>query len=673
MIDDRVVAVRGTANHPVNRGDLCALGRNLVPMLHSPDRLLHPMARRDGVLSAMSWDDAATAVASRIRETVERHGADSFAMYVSASEHIEEYYVYAKFVKGCLGTNNLESSARLCWASGVAGLVQAFGADSPPCAYDDIEQSDLFMVAGYNPAESKPVIFRRIMRARAQGAARMIVVDPRATLTSKRADLHLRVQPGTDVALHNAIAHVLIREGWVDGDRARGLTENYDALRRHVEAYSPSAAAEITGVAAKDIILAARMIFEAQAALFLWGQGLNQSSIGTRKVATFLNLAFITDNIGKPGTGPLAVTGQSSAMGLREVGALPHLLPGFRSVADPRHRDEIASIWRTDPSSLSAKPGKTLPHLLEAIDRDEIKVLWIIHSNPATTYPDSTWARRVLAKVDFLIVQDAYHPTETTQLADLVLPAAQWSEKEGTITNSERGLNLVERAVPPPGEARADMDIVMDVARRMGFAAHFPHACAEEVFEEYKRCTAGRPCDIAGVTYGRLRQEPGIQWPVPSPEHPGTPRRFLARDFPQGKVHLALCEHESAAEMPDRDYPLTLITGLAAAQFHSGTRTKHVAKLARALAEPFVQMHPADAARVGVTDAMEVLVESRRGRLRARARVGDTITEGSVFVPYHFGRLAAADGEVNALTHRAFDEVAMQPEFKACAVRVVRG
>ncbi len=669
--DGRVVAVRGMQEHPVNRGDLCALGKHLAGILDVPDRLLRPMRRRGQGFDPISWDEAASTIAARIRSTIDEHGPDAFAMYVSASEHIEEYYVYSKFVKGCLGTNNLESSARLCWASGVAGLVRAFGADAPPCAYEDLDLADLFFVAGYNPCESKPVVFRRMLRTRSRTGARMIVVDPRATSTAARADLHLRIRPGTDVALHNAIAHVLIEDDLVDEEAARRLTEDYDELREHVRNFGPSSAAEVTGLATDEIVRAARMIGEADATLFMWGQGLNQSSIGTRKVATLLNLVFITNNVGRPGAGPMAITGQSSAMGLREVGAMPHLLPGFRHVAEESDRREIAEIWGVDPDALSPHPGKPLPKLLEAVEGGEVKVLWIIHSNPGATFPDSRWARRVLEHAEFLIVQDAYHPTETTQYADILLPGAQWAEKEGTLTNSERGLNLIEQAVQPPGEARPDLEIVMDVARRMGFGARFPYQRTEEIFEEYKRCTAGRACDISGVTYERLRRDRGIQWPVPSVEHPGTVRRFVDGDFPRGKVHLDICEHREPAEIPDEAYPLTLITGLVAGQFHSGTRTKQIPALARALPEPFVQMHPGDAERAGVRDGVHVHVESRRGRVRAVARVSDRIREGSVFVPYHFGQLAGADREVDSLTHRAFDETAMQPEFKACAVRVV--
>ena len=669
-VGNRVVAVRGMKEHPVNKGVLCHLGHYLVDILDTNDRLRSPLRRNGSVFETVGWDDAIRSLADRIRATIDRHGPDSVAMYISASEYLEEYYIYNKFVKGCLGTNNLDSSARLCWASGVVGIAKAFGADSPPCTYEDIELSDLFVVSGYNPAASKPVLFQRMLRARSRNETSMIVIDPRRTNTATRSDLHLRIKPGTDVVLHNVIVNVLIEEELIDETEARSLTSNYDDLKSHVKAYTlPRAAAE-TGVSADEIIRAARMIGKAKAALFLWGQGLNQSRIGTRKVTTFLNLAFVTGNVGKPGAGPLAVTGQTSAMGLREVGALPHLLPGFRSVADAQAREEIERIWRIEAGTISPRTGKTIVEVIDGIEQGDIKLLWIIHSNPAATFPDSQWTRSILEKTEYLVVQDCYHPTETTLCADLVLPGAQWAEKGGTMTNSERGLNLVEQAVKPPGDARPDLEIVMDVARTMGFEDRFAFRNTEEIFDEYKKCVAGRACDLSGISYARLRTDRGIQWPVPTTKHPGTPRRFLDRRFPQGKLILHLQDHDDPAELPDRHYPLILITGVVPQQFHSRTRTAQVAKLDRLLQEPFVEIHPADAGDRCIRDRAVVRVVSRRGSVRAKAHVTDAVSEGTVFVPYHFGFLGGKDQAVNALTIRSFDESAGQPEYKACAVNV---
>ena len=450
------------------------------------------------------------------------------------------------------------------------------------------------------------------------------------------------------------------------------MTRNYDELKQHVAQDTPARASQVTGLREEQITEVARMIGRADAALFLWGQGLNQSQIGTRKVTTLLNLAFMTGNIGKPGAGPLAVTGQSGAMALREVGALPHLLPGLRLVSDAKARSDIGHIWGVDPNRIASQPGKTLPEILRAVEQGTIKALWIIHANPTATFPDTEWARSVLGRTEFLVVQDCYHPTETSRQAHIVLPAAQWSEKTGVMTNSERGLNLARQAVPPPGEAKPDLEIVMEIAREMGFGRHFDYASTEEIFDEYRSCTEGRPCDIGGVTYARLARDKGIQWPVPTAEHPGTKRRFTDGRFPNGKLALGLHRHEAPAERTDQDYPLLLITGLVAAQFHSRTRTGRVERLNNAVPEPFVEIHPRDAGELAVEDGDLVEVSSRRGRIKARARVTETMREGAIFIPYHFGDLAGPDQAVNSLTHRAFDEFAHQPEYKACAVRVTK-
>ena len=473
VTDGTVVAVKGMPDHPVNKGELCILGKNLVGMLNTPDRLLLPQKKEGKQFKPIAWEEATDTVATKLKETIEKNGADSFAMYVSASEYIEEYYIYNKFVKGCLGTNNLESSARLCWASGVVGLVKAFGSDSPPCCFDDIDVADLFFVAGYNPSSSKPIFFKRLMKAKKANKTKMIVIDPRRTDTAKKADIHLQIKPGTDLILFNSITRELINNGLIDETEAKNITQDFDKLKAHVQSFTPELAEQKTGISKEQLAEVVKLIGQSKGALFMWGQGLNQSRIGTRKVTSLLNIPFITGNIGKAGAGPLAVTGQSTAMSLREVGALPNLLPGFRKVNDAQARQDIAEIWGVDAQKMSPKPGRTIPDILNAIEAGEIKALWIIHSNPAATFPDTNWVRKTLNKLDFLVVQDCYHPTETSQFAHILLPAAQWSEKDGSMTNSERGLNLIEQAVPPPGKAKTDIDIVMSVARKMGFEKQF--------------------------------------------------------------------------------------------------------------------------------------------------------------------------------------------------------
>lgn len=663
--------VCGMPDHPASGGRLCHLALTLPELHDAGGRLTQPMVRRNGELTEASWDEALQLTADQLTDIRRSHGRDAFAMYISASEYIEEYHVYAKFVKGCLGTNNLESSARLCWASGVSGIVNALGADAPPCTYEDLEHADLHVLSGYNISESKPVLYRRLIDARRGTGARLLVVDPRNTRVAAQADLHLRIKPGRDVALHNGIARELLRTDRVPA-AARARIEDLDALARVVEPWTIERVAEMTGLSQRGVLEATDMLAEAERGLFLWGQGLNQSRHGTAKVSTFLNLALLTGNIGRVGAGPLAITGQTSAMSLREVGALPHLLPGFRSVTSRADREETAGLWGVEPEALSARPGLKLPDILEAIDAGEIRALWVIHANPAATFPDTQWTRAVLKKLDILIVQDAYHPTQTTALADVLLPAAQWGEKTGTMTNSARGISLAEQVVQPPGTARSDWRIVCDVAKRMGFGQQLNFADEEAIFEEYKLCTRGRPNDIMGLSHARLRDEGTLQWPVPSAEHGGTPRRFLDGDFPAGALRLGLHDLEDAGEEPDAEYPLVLITGVRSPHYHSGTRTGRIRSLAGRPVEPCVDVHPADASTLGLKDGRFADVTSRRGSLRLRVLVTDVVPPGTVFVPYHSGGGASDAHNVNVLTHRSFDETAMQPEYKFGCVRVVR-
>jgi ferredoxin-nitrate reductase len=668
----QVVAVRGMKENPVNRGDLCLLGKNLPGMLYSKDRLLYPQVREGKDFKKVDWKTVVSNVAQKIKGTVAKHGPDSVALYVSASEYIEEYYIYNKLFKGFIGTNNVESSARLCWASGVVGLATSFGADSPPCSVADIELADLFVLAGYNMSSSKPVLFKRIVQAQKNNKAKMIVIDPRRTSTAERADIHLKVAPGSDLILFNALSHVMINEGLVNEKEVKSYANGFDELKAHVQKFTPEFAAQKTGLSRDTIVEMGRTIGKSQKGLFLWGQGLNQSTTGNRKANVFMNLAFLSGNIGKAGAGPLAITGQVSAMGLREVGSLPHLLPGFRTVTDEKARAEVAAVWGADLAKISPEKGKTIPGILKAIEEGKIKLLWIIHSNPASTFPNTTWARNALSKAETLIVQDSYHPTETTQYAHILLPGAQWAEKEGCLTNSERGYTIARKAVNPPGEARPDMDIVMDVAKELGFGKQFSFKNSEEVFEEYKLLTADRPCDSRGMTYARMEKQPGIQWPVPTLDHPGTPRRFLDRKFPgkDGKVMLHSHEHQDAAEMPDAEYPLNLITGLVQEHFHSRTRTGKIPQLAKITPEVFVEIHPDDAKKYNATEGAFVRATTRRGSVKARVRVTDAITKGSIFLPYHFGFMSGEDQAVNSLTNDAFDEKAKQPEYKACAVKI---
>jgi anaerobic selenocysteine-containing dehydrogenase len=675
ITDGQATRVKGDPDHPANFGEVCAKAVMLPRALYTNDRLLYPHLRwrRDQALTRVPWSAALKAMARSLRSILTQHGPDAVAFYGSGQLLTEDYYVANKLAKGFLGTNNFDANSRLCMASAVAGYKNALGSDGPPAAYADIELADGFFLIGSNTAECHPIVFRRIKRRKEQAPedVKVIVVDPRRTETADIADLHLPIRPGADVALLNAMLAVLVEEGLVDSAFIAAHTQGWEALRVQLARYTPEAVQEVCGLSARHIRNAALLFGQARNVLSLWSMGINQSTIGVQKNQAIINLHLATGQIGKPGAGPFSLTGQPNAMGGREVGGLSHLLPGYRSVLDPQHRAEVAAVWGVPPEHLSAKPGYTAVELFRALAEGRVKAVWIIGTNPAVSMPDLDLVEKGLRQAELVVVQDAYHPTDTTRFADVLLPAAQWPEKEGVMTNSERALTYLPRLADAPGEALPDWQILTWCARELGFTAAFPFSCAEEVFEEFKRMTAGRMMDISGVSYARLKQGP-VQWPCPQPNHPGTLRLYTDRHFPtaDGRARFLAVDHADPVERPSRDYPLLLTTGRVKNQWHTMTRTGKVDNLLKSCREPFVEIHPLDAKRCGVQDGDFVELTSRRGKLLAQARVTAEIASGTCFVPFHWGRSMGFYKCANNLTLDVFDPVSKEPELKAAAVRV---
>jgi ferredoxin-nitrate reductase len=673
--DGRAVRVKGDPAHPANFGDVCAKAVMLPRALRTPDRLLYPSlrTRRDQELTRVPWSVALRSLALAFRSIIAQHGPDAVAFYGSGQLLSEDYYVANKLAKGFLGTNNFDANSRLCMASAVAGYKASLGSDGPPASYADLELADCFFIVGSNTAECHPIVFRRIKRRKelTPDRVKVIVVDPRRTETADIADLHLPIRPGADVALLQAMLAVLVEQDLVDHAFIASHTQGWEALRAELARYAPEAVQEVCGLSARHIRDAALLFGRARQALTLWSMGVNQSSSGVPKNLAIINLHLATGQIGKPGCGPFSLTGQPNAMGGREVGGLAHLLPGYRSVSDPQHRAEVAAHWGVPPESLSARPGYTAVELFHALAEGKVKAVWIMGTNPAVSMPDLDLVEKALRQADLVVVQDAYHPTDTTRFADVLLPAAQWPEKEGVMTNSERTLTYLPRLADPPGEALPDWQILTAFARELGFAAAFPFTCAEDVFEEFKRLTRGRLLDITGVSYDRLKRGP-LQWPCPAPDHPGTPRLYTDRRFPtpDGRARFAVVGHADPVERPSRDYPLVLTTGRVKHQWHTMTRTGKVENLLKSCREPFVELHPQDAKRWGVQDGDFVELTSRRGKLVAQARVTAEIAPGTCFVPFHWGRGMGFYKCANNLTLDAFDPISKEPELKAAAVRV---
>ena len=575
----QITGVRGDPNHPANFGRLCTKGSTLHLTASSPitlqTRLLQPLhrAQRSDAPRPLSWDAALGLATDKFAHTIQQHGPDAVGFYVSGQLLTEDYYVFNKLAKGLIGTNNIDTNSRLCMSSAVAGYKQTLGADAPPACYDDVKHAQCLFIVGSNAAWAHPILFRRIEDARAANPGmKVIVADPRRTDTAGMADLFLPIQPGSDVMLFNGMLHIMLWEGWIDAAYIGAHTTGFDELKALVRDATPERVAQVCGISVADLTTAAKWFATSKATLSLYCQGLNQSTHGTHNGTALIALSLATGQIGRPGCGPFSLTGQPNAMGGREVGALANLLPAHRELANPAHRAEVARFWGV--ADVPAQPGLSAVELFRAAGAGKIKALWIACTNPAQSMPELAAVHAALARCDFVVLQDAYRSTETAAYADLLLPAATWGEKDGSVTNSERRISRVHRAVPPPGEARADWRIVRDLARalapRLGrpeAARLFDYADSAAIFAEHAASTVGRDMDIGGLSHALLEQAGPQQWPFPAGSTPGdapararlyADGRFATDD---GRARFVVPVRATTAEAPDADYPLHLTTG----------------------------------------------------------------------------------------------------------------
>ncbi|HBL58835.1 MAG TPA: nitrate reductase catalytic subunit [Cyanobacteria bacterium UBA8803] len=674
--------VRGDRDHPSSQGMVCVKGATVTESL-AKDRLKYPMMRDslDEPFQQVSWDEALERVVNQLQTVRFTQGSEAICMYASGQLQTEDYYVAQKLLKGCLGTNNFDTNSRLCMSSAVSGYVQSLGSDGPPCCYDDLELTDCAFLIGTNTAECHPIIFNRLHKHHKKNRkVKMIVVDPRRTPTAEAADLHLAIQPGTDIDLLNGIAHLLMRWGKIDTWFIEDCTRDFPAYAEVIEDYPPEVVARHCGIRLNDLEQAARYWAESDRVLSMWSMGVNQSTEGTAKVRTIINLHLMTGNIGKPGAGPFSLTGQPNAMGGREVGGLSHLLPGYRFVKNPQDRAEIEQFWGLKPGQISPHPGRDAWEMILSLERQEVGFLWIAATNPAVSLPDLERTKAALRSSPFTVYQDAYYPTETAAYAHVLLPAAQWSEKTGTMTNSERMVTLCSGFRYGPGEARADWEIFAEVGRRLGFTEQFNFADSAQVHAEFVQLTRGQVCDMTAISHERLRQEGPLQWPCPEGENGGeettssTSSKRLYTDWrfptPDGRARFGAYYSRGLAEPPDPDYPLVLTTGRLYGHWHTQTRTGRIPKIQQMHPQPFIEIHPRDAQKLGIQEGTWVEVRSRRGAARFPARVTKAIAPGTVFVPMHWGALWADHAEANALTHPESCPDSLQPELKACAVQL---
>ncbi|HNE23114.1 MAG TPA: molybdopterin-dependent oxidoreductase, partial [Leptospiraceae bacterium] len=664
--------VEGDPEHPVNRGMLCSKGRTLgYTIADKTDRILYPRLRasRGHSQSRVTWDTALNRAANVFRSITEKYGPDSVGFYVSGQLLTEEYYIVNKLTKGFIGTNNIDTNSRLCMSSAVTAQKMAFGEDCVPINYEDIELADLYLIAGANPAWCHPILFRR-MEEKGERVRKVVLIDPRKTDSASLADLHLQLRPGTDVALYNAIARILIEKGNIDSNFISNHTENYSTLEEAALSISVREAAEICDLSASDIEKCADWIADSSGFLSFWAMGLNQSAQGVRKNLSLINLHLITGHIGKPGSGPFSLTGQPNAMGGREVGGLATMLAAHRDIGNQAHREEVKTFWNS--KDISPKPGRTATEMFDALRSGEMKAIWIACTNPIVSLPDSMAVQEGLEKARFVVVQDISERSETVKYADLVLPAAGWLEKEGTMTNSERRITYLPKLIEPPGEARPDSEIWGDFARRMGYADAFAYKSAEEIYAEHCALTRGTNIDVSGLSYDRLKQS-SMQWPVPHPDHPGTPRLFQDLKFhtQSGRAKIHGFRFENRSEALSAEYPLVLTSGRIRDQWHTMTRTGKVNKLGTHIPEPYVEINPEDALSRGIAEGDLAEVHSKRGSVRLRARLDERIRPGLVFVPMHWGSTIGDDGtRANNVTSPALDDFSKQPDLKYAAVQV---
>ncbi len=672
----KAVASRGVADADVNRGKLCIKGIFEHELFKTAGRGLKPLMRdnRWDAFKSVSWDSALDRTAEEIQRIQDQYGRDAFSIVSTGQIMTEEFYTLGKLARGVIGTNNYDGNTTLCMSSAASGYKRSFGSDGPPGCYDDFEHTECLLAIGSNLPEQHPVIFWRLRDTLEKRKFPIIVVDPRVTMFAQMADIHLPIQPGTDVVLLNALAHVILKEGLADQDYIDAHTEGQDEFKALVEQYDPQTASRICGIDEDTIRNVARVYAKAGSAMTIWTMGINQSTHGSDGVVAINNLNLVTGNIGKPGGSSLSITGQCNAMGTREWSSCSGL-PGYRALEKDSDREEIAKFWGIDPAFFPKERGLFMTDILPAIETGQIKGLWLIATNPMTSMPNTPRIRKTLEKLEFLVVQDAYRDVETTEYAHVYLPAALWAEKEGCFTNTERRVNLIRNVSQPPGVAKPDLWIFNQIASRFeqGRAMEFPDD-AEQVFDELRELSRGRMLDYSGMSYDKIEQNRGMQWPcsdAPSEwagEDSSDGTRRLYSDgrfaFPSGRAKLIPLPFIDNNERPDEEYPFWFNSGRVVEHFHTRTRTGKIGNQNKFSPTPYMEMNPDAAKALGIRHGEYARVISRRGDAVVMVQTTQRVSTDMVFVPFHFHDC------VNRITLGLLDPHSRQPAFKQCAARI---
>jgi anaerobic selenocysteine-containing dehydrogenase len=656
--DGKAVSVRGNPDHPVNVGKLCPKGLSEHHILDSPGRAKQPLLRKDGKLVPVSWDEALETMIEKFGTIQQKWGRESLGVVGTGQLLTEECYALGKLVQLGFRTRNNDGNTTLCMASAVAGYKLSFGSDGPPGSYKDMETADVIILIGANIADNHPILCQRLERNQSRT---LIVVDPRVTKTAMMADIHLPIKPRSDIALLNGIAHILIRDGLVDKKYIAEHTSGYEEFRVFVSKFTTHYVAGITGLTEEQLLCVAHLYGKAKAGFIGWTMGVNHSTQGAVTVAAINNLALITGNIGRVGAAPFSITGQCNAMGTRETG-FTSSLPGYRKYDNPQGREDLARLWNIPVNRIPTTRGLAYPDIIEGAVAGSIKALWFVATNPVVSFPNYSVLEQALRSVEFLVVQDGFHPTPTSDFAHLVLPAAIWGEKEGTYTNSERRVSKANVLVAPPGEARPDFDIFLDLAERLGVKDElYPGwKTTHDAFKEWQRVSAGRMCDYSNFTWQQIEDQGGMQW--------GGDSLYMDGIFPtpDGRAILHCVPCLPFIEQPNEQYNLILNTGRTVEHWHTRTKTAQVEMLDHMVPNAWLEMNPVDASRLKLKPHDRVNVVSRRSSVKdLELRITGIVAPGQVFMPFHF-----SETNSNRVTLGGFDPISREPNFKQCAVLV---
>jgi assimilatory nitrate reductase catalytic subunit len=666
--DGKAVSARGVGDADVNRGKLCIKGIFEYELFESDGRGRVPLMRErtHDAFRQAGWDEALNKTASEIQRIQDQYGRDAFSIVSTGQIMTEEFYTLGKLARGVVGTNNYDGNTTLCMSSAVSGYKRSFGSDGPPGCYEDFEHTDCLLAIGSNLPEQHPIIYWRMREAREQRHFPLIVVDPRVTMLAQSADMHLPIRPGTDLVLLNSLAHVILKESLQDQAYIDAHTDDFAAFKAEVEKWDPVTASKVCGIDEDTIRNVARLYGKAASAMTIWTMGINQSSHGSDGVVAINNLNLVTGNIGKPGGSSLSITGQCNAMGTREWSSCSGL-PGYRALEKEQDRKDIAEFWGIDEEFFPKKRGMFMTDILPAIETGQIKGLWLIATNPMTSMPNTARIRKTLEKLEFLVVQDAYADVETNEYSHVFLPAAIWAEKEGCFTNTERRVNLIRNVMPPYFESKPDFWIFNEMAKRIERDKKpvFPES-TEQVFEEMKALSRDRLLDISGMSYDKIEQQRGMQWPCKDGEEKGAQRLYGdgVFQYPGGKAKLIPLPFIDNNERPDNEYPFWLNSGRVVEHFHTRTRTGKVGNQNKFSPTPYMEMSPVAAAELGVEHGSYARLVSRRGDAVVMVQCTERVPSDMVFVPFHYHEC------VNRISLGLLDPHSRQPAFKQCAIRV---